>query len=596
MSSQPPTVDLDGERLSLQFPYGRESVDKVREIDGAKWEVDRKRWLLPDSRVVLTTLKKIFPTIQFGDLLRARHERDSENVAEATERKLMTKAERALKKIKDFLFKTDPYRHQAISFSFATALDCAALFLDMGLGKTKVLIDLMVWRYRKRQVKRVLIVAPNSVTATWKQEVSKHAGDDFNGCEVLEGSSKRKVARCRELVAEGFHGFIVINYDALLHMFGELLSMQESQDPMFDAMALDESTYVKHASSQRSKLCWRLGKTVQYRNILTGTPVTQSLEDVFAQFRFLKQDLFGPYATAFRGEYLVMGGFENRQVIGYRNVEQALEKIYSVSIRFTKARCLDLPKKVYETRTVRMDEATSKKYRQLEKECVAEFGGSAVVTPLVVTRIMKCAQISGGFVYLEGEDGKRGDAVRFKLQPKLQALAELLEEYPGRKVVVWAHFQEELDIIHEFLDSQDIGCVEFSGNVKKADRDAAKVAFKEDPGVRVFLGQEATGGYGLNELVAASLVIYYSNEHSLEHRLQSHDRTDRIGQTQSVLYVDILAETSDGKQTVDHDIMETLRNTGRFAGEISRGLMQRMATRHGVEAAETVEAEARDAE
>jgi SNF2 family DNA or RNA helicase len=586
---QRPTVDLKGRALLLTFPYDKASVDAVRLINAAYWDKDIRAWVIPYSQAALGLLKRIFPDIQYGGNLKTDTVNAALTQTEAAERKYLPEVRDV--EIKDFEFATQPYMHQKISFNFARSLPCSGLFLEQGLGKSKVYIDLATWRFRMGQIRRSLLVCPNSVLPVWGEQISIHGGKDFKKYVILEGSSRQKLLQCSNLIAEKFTGFVIVNYDALLNMYETLLEMQEGPDKLFDQMGLDESSRVKHATAKRSKICWKLGLTVPYRNILTGTPITQSLEDIFSQYRFLDQRVFGPYSTAFRGQYLIMGGFEMRQIIGYRNVEDAIKKIYALSIRFTGDRCLDLPPKVYEVRHVRMDEDTSKRYKQLEKECVAEFGGAQVTAPMVMTKIMKLSQITGGFVYEQGADGSRVATHRMAKMPKIEVLREVLEENPGRKVIIWCRFMEELNLIQEALREDKLKYVVISGGVTvrgKAEKGAECKCgtcrgclvrqFQTDPNTRVFLGQVSTAGLGIT-LTAASLVIYYSNTYSLEDRLQSEDRCHRIGQTKSVTYVDILAETSMGGKTIDHDTLEILKGKGRFANEISRALMQKMVER-----------------
>lgn len=577
-------------KLVLQFPYDPSYVNTVRLITGSTWDPIGKAWLIPNSRAALDMLKKLFGNLEFGPNLRSQSGTEASSLLEAAERKYLPKAREL--KITDFKFATDPFWHQSVSFNFARALDQSGLFLEQGLGKAKILIDLATWRYREGQVKRVLIGCPNSVIAQWGIEIEKHGHDDFKNYVLLEGGCRQKLDQCVELINDRFSGFVVVNYDAFLNMYEQLMEIQRSDTKLFDMMGLDESSMIKHATSKRSKICWKLGQTVKYRNVLTGTPITQSLEDIFSQFRFLRPEVFGIYSTAFRGQYLVMGGFEMRQVVGYRNIDDALRKIYSISIRFTKDRCLDLPPKVYETRTVRMDDVTSKKYRQLEKECVAEFDGKAIAAPLVMTKLMKLSQITGGFVYEQGDDGRRVATHRMKNPVKLSVLEEILDESPGRKIIIWCKFTEELKIIRDMLTARGVKHVSIAGDVASRGKKVEKGKscgcgecrgcyvrqFQEDPSTFVFVGQVATAGMGIT-LTAANLVIYYSNDYSLEHRLQSEDRCHRIGQKQSVTYVDILAETHSGGKTIDHDTLEVLKGKGRFAGEISRALMQKMTVR-----------------
>lgn len=590
MAVQKTSVDLEGKSLRLQFPYNPSTINSIRLIAGAKWEPMSKSWMIPFSSAVIDLLKKIFPDLEFGSNLKSHSICTTENLIEATERKFLPKATKV--KITDFVFSTEPYVHQKISFNFARALPQTGLFLEMGLGKAKITIDLNTWRFRQKQIKRVLVVCPNSVLPQWGVEIERHGSPDFKKYEILEGGSRQKLAECQRLITEGFQGFIIVNYDALLHMYTQLMEMQRGSERLFDSMCLDESSFIKHATSKRSKICWKLGQTVQFRNILTGTPITQSLEDIFSQYRFLKSEIFGIYSTAFRGNYLILGGFEMRQIIGYRNIEDVLRKIYSISIRFTKDRCLDIPPKVYETRYARMDVDISRKYKTLEKECVVEFAGKQIAAPLVMTKIMKLSQITGGFIYEQGDDGQRIATHRIHRPAKLSVLEEILDEAPGRKMIIWCRFTEEMKLIRDLLCARGVKYVSMAGDVKISGSKQKKGEqcacgdcrgcfvrqFQDDPSTTIFLGQIATAGMGIT-LTAADLVVYYSNDYSLEHRLQSEDRCHRIGQTKSVTYIDILAETSNGGKTIDHDTLTVIQGKNRFANEISRALMQQMSVR-----------------
>ncbi len=527
----------------------------------------------------MDAIKRIFPTIEIGAGLAGSQAAEAENIHEAEERKFLPEA-RAVE-ITDFAFKTEPFWHQKVSFNFARALEQCALFLEQGLGKSKVFIDLATWRFRKGQVRAVLVVCPNSVVGAWAKEIATHGHDDFKGVILLEGSTAKRVKTITEATIKGFTGFYVVNYEGLLGLWDYMLQQQKDGARLFQMIGLDESSRIKHAQSKRSQICWKLGMTVKYRNILTGTPVTQTGEDIFGQYRFLKPQIFGPYATAFRGQYLIMGGFEMRQVIGYRNFPDFLKKVYSVAIRFTKERCLDLPPKVYQTRVVRLDEETSRQYRTFEKECVAEFSGAKIAAPLIMTKIMKLSQVTGGFIYEQGTDGQRVATHTFAKNPKLDDLEEFLEEVRGKKVIVWCRFTQEIEVIRKLLESRAIRYVAIHGQVPVEERSAAVAAFQEDTAVTVFLGQVATAGLGIT-LTAAEYVYYYSNTYALEDRLQSEDRPHRIGLKHTVVYVDCLAETHDGKRTIDHDVLAVLKGKATFANEVSAALMARMASRHEV--------------
>lgn len=573
--TQDPQVELDGSTLRLSFPYSASSVAAIKSLGHARWDPAGKSWKLPHTESVLGSLKRIFPNIKYGPNLSSGNDAQAESLIEAEERKYLPKAKQL--EITDFEFRTSPFWHQKMGFNFMRSLDQSACFFEQGLGKAKLFIDLATWRYREKQVKRALVVCPNSVVGQWVEELRVHGHADFSDYVVLDGPIAKRIKTLESWCRAGKSGFILVNYEALKPMMEYLLKANAKQE-LFQMMGLDESSKIKHAQAKRSQAAWKIGRTVRYRNILTGTPITQNGEDVFSQYRFLNEKIFGPYATAFRGQYLIMGGFENRQVVGYRNFQEFLKRVYSLAIRFTKDRCLDLPPKVYQKRAARLDPEVSAQYKQFEKECVAKFDGAQISAPMIMTKLMKLSQVTGGFIYEQGADGKRVATHTFAMNPKIDVLEEILEESAGKKIIVWCRFTQELQAIEALLDLMKLPHVAIHGGVSPADRGAAVSRFQTDSSCRVFLGQVSTAGMGIT-LTAASTVVYYSNTYALEDRLQSEDRCHRIGQKQSVTYVDILAETSDGRRTIDHDVLDVIRGKAAFAQEVSMALMQKMVIR-----------------
>lgn len=571
---QDSAVELLGDRLHIQFPFSIHQVELVKSVLNARWNLEAKAWVVPYSIESLRTVKRLFPTIHFGPTLKEVAAHEAESLFEAAERKYLPNAKEV--QITDFTFATDPFLHQKVSFNFARALDCAALFLEQGLGKAKIGIDLATWRFRQGQIERVLVLCPNSVLGQWIEEIRKHGHDDFRKSLLLLGSTTQRV-KLLETMSPDVR-WILLNYDGLKGLQEYLNKRQAKKPQLFGMMMLDESSKIKHAQTQRSKIAWKMGQTVKYRNILSGTPITQSAEDVFSQYRFLKPTVFGPYATAFRAQYLVMGGFENRQIMGYRNMEDFLAKVYGVAIRFTKDKCLDLPPKVYEVRTVRLDDDASKQYRQLEKDCILEIKGQIMVTPLLLTKIMKLSQLTGGFIYNTDDEGKKTETHMLAKNPKLEAVDDILDEVLPAKVIIWTRFMQEIICVESLLKKRKLNYRIIQGSVSAEDRAKAVKDFQEDPTVSVFIGQVSTAGFGIT-LTAASVVIYYANTYALEDRLQSEDRCHRIGQTKSVTYIDLLAETSKGGKTVDHDVLKIIKGKAAFATEISDALIRSMEER-----------------
>lgn len=584
--SQVPAVELIKDFLQVTLPYSKEYIASIKSVGYSRWDPKGKVWIVPNSAANLEKLKVAFPSLVMGPVLRGEGKVEAENLLEAEVRKYLPK-NRDLE-ITDFEFKTTPYLHQKITFNFCRSLNQTAIFLEQGLGKTLIAASLATWRFRNNQIRRVLVVAPNSVVPQWRTEdVTKHLSDDFRKVTILEGGSKNRIKLLEKVAEIDEPGFLIVNYEALAGLKDYIVSAQCKKVPLFGMMICDESSKIKHAMSQRSKVAWQIGKTVEYRNILTGTPITQSAEDIFSQYRFLKPSVFGAFATAFRGTYLMMGGWENRQIIGYRNIADLFSKIFSIGIRFEKEMCLDLPKKTYQTRFAKLDEEISEKYRQLEKECIAEFGGKNIATPLVLTKLIKLSQVVNGFIYEQDETGKQVAVHIFEKNPKMEVLEEILDEVLPNKIIIWTRFKYEIELITFALKERAARAAKagkkFShatihGGVPQNERGAEVQRFQIDPACQVFVGQVATAGLGIT-LTAATCTVYFSNSYALEDRLQSEDRNHRIGQTKSVNYIDIVATLYNGRRTIDADVLEIIKGKASFANEVSRALISRMMDR-----------------
>jgi SNF2 family DNA or RNA helicase len=249
----------------------------------------------------------------------------------------------------------------------------------------------------------------------------------------------------------------------------------------------------------------------------------------------------------------------------YQNLDELKAKIAPHSYRITKAECLDLPPKVYERRYVELNAEQRVLYNKLKKEFVAEFGGGKINAAMAMTRMMRLQQITGGFAPVLNDVGETiATHPVGKTNPKINALLELLEETDG-KVIIWARFRKELELIAVALREEygTKSAVEYHGGVSDKDRQSAVFTFQREHDPRFFVGQPHSGGIGLT-LTAASTVVYFSNDFSLETRLQSEDRAHRIGQQKSVTYIDIEAV-----DTLDKKVIDALRSKKDMADVIT---------------------------
>ena len=441
-----------------------------------------------------------------------------------------------------------------------------AYFMEMGTGKTKVLIDNMSMLYDKGKIDGALIVAPKGVIGTWfKQEIPAHLVDHVENKAILWQAliNKTQKAKLDSLfqVDDDLH-ILIMNVEA----FSTEKGVQFAQKFLLShktLMAIDESTTIKNPKAKRTKNILRLSKQAKYRRILTGSPVTKNPLDLYSQCEFLDPYLldFQSY-YAFRNRYAEMrtANFYGRSVqivAKFRHLEELAEKLKPFSFIVLKEDCLDLPAKTFMKREIELSKEQKEVYKQMKKMALAFFNGKGVTTATALTQIMRLQQITCG--HFTADDG----SIQNIKNNRLSELMNILDEIEG-KAVIWAHFQHDVkNIIKEIQKVHGPGSVvDYYGLTPKDIRQNNIEKFQTNDEVKYFVGTPATGGYGIT-LTAASTMIYYSNGYDLEKRLQSQDRIHRIGQKKPVTYIDIIAE-----DTVDNRIVKALRKKINIASEV----------------------------
>jgi SNF2 family DNA or RNA helicase len=466
----------------------------------------------------------------------------------------------------NYKFKTNPYKHQMTALEKSWNRETYAYFMEMGTGKTKVLIDNAAMLYDKGKIDGLLIVAPKGVIGTWyNQELPAHLPDHINPISVLWKSNitqkqKTQLDRLFE-TGQDLH-ILIMNVEA----FSTNKGVQFAQKFLLShktLMAIDESTTIKNPKAQRTKNILKLASMSKYRRVLTGSPVTKNPLDLFTQCYFLD-----PYHLdhssyySFRMRYAIMktahiSGRSIQLVSGFKNLAELSDKLQPFSYRVLKEDCLDLPAKIYMKRNIELTSEQNKIYQQMKKEALATLNGKTITTMTALTQLMRLQQITCG--HFVADDG----TTQSIKSNRLNELMDILEEVEG-KAIIWAHWQKDIkNIVAEIRRVYGPGSVvDYYGLTPQEQRQENKDAFQNDSKVRFFVGTPQTGGYGLT-LTAANTVIYYSNGYDLEKRLQSEDRAHRIGQKKSVTYIDILCE-----ETVDSKIVKSLRKKINIASEV----------------------------
>jgi SNF2 family DNA or RNA helicase len=467
----------------------------------------------------------------------------------------------------NYKFKTKPYAHQLKALEMSWERPYFAYFMEMGTGKSKVLIDNMSMLYDNGKINGALIIAPKGVYKNWfSQEIPTHMASHIEPVTVLWKSliNKKQQYYLDQLfkTGEDFH-ILVMNVESLSTTKG--VAFAEKFLNCHNAMmAIDESTTIKNPDAKRTKNIVGLGKLAKYRRILTGSPVTKSPLDLYKQCEFLQDELlgFGSY-YAFRTRYAVMktANFSGRSVqivVGYRNLDELSEKLKAFSYRVLKDECLDLPKKTFMKREVMLTKEQEKAYLQMKQLAVAHMEGKVMTTATVLTQLMRLQQITCG--HFTADDGTLHEVP----SNRINELLDVLSEVEG-KVVIWAQFQRDVTNIIKALSKEygDDSYVDYYGLTPQEDRQRNIKKFQDpDSPVRFFIGTTQTGGYGIT-LTAASTMVYYSNGYDLEKRQQSEARIDRIGQEKPMTYIDIICE-----DTVDTRIVKALRKKVDIATQI----------------------------
>ena len=466
----------------------------------------------------------------------------------------------------NYKFKTKPYAHQMTALEKSWNRETYAYFMEMGTGKTKVLIDNAAMLYDKGKINGALIVAPKGVVGTWySNELPTHLPDHIENVSVLWQANifKKQQEKLETLyeIEESLH-ILIMNVEAFSTTKGvdfakKFLSCHDT------LMAIDESTTIKTPSAKRTKNILALAEEAKYRRIMTGSPVTKNPLDLYSQCYFLSPwslDFSSYYA--FRNRYaemktLHMHGRQIQVVNGFKNLGELSDKIKDFSYRVLKEDCLDLPDKIFIKRQISLSKEQRKLYDQMKQEALAILNGKQSTTVNTLTQLMRLHQITCGHFT---DDNGQIQAIE---NNRIKELLSIIEDMDG-KAIIWAHYQYDIkNIIKEIEKIYGPGSVvDYYGLTLKEDRQPNIKKFQDDPKCRFFVGTPATGGYGIT-LTAANTVIYYSNGYDLEKRLQSEDRAHRIGQKKPVTYVDINAQ-----DTVDEKIVKALRKKINIASEV----------------------------
>lgn len=478
----------------------------------------------------------------------------------------------------DFVYKTPPFEHQRRLFEATWHLPYRGHLWEQRTGKSQTVLVTAAQLHATGKINALFILAPNGVQRNWAhEEIPLHLPDWVDRYTAVWGTegTKKKEAELEKLFDRGNQlRILCMNIEAMGTKKGMAFA-QKFLRCTECLWAVDESTRIKNPSAVTVKNILKLRDLAKYRRILNGTPITQSPLDVYSQLLFLDDDAVPTQSyVAFKARYAdflpsghplvqsIMAKTGSRwapQIIAttpdgspiYKNLDELKSWVEKSCDRVTRKECVDLPEKLYKRWEVEYPPA----HRKIVEEWLRAMRKGETPEPIEkMTAVMFYQRLLCGLIpkQLTGEDDqliweKRED------NPRLQALLQIIEEYPEAPIIFWARFRRDLHDICAIIEAvTGEKPARYWGDISDDEREAAKVGF-QDGTFKYFVGQQGAGGVGL-PLHRAEVMVYHSNTFSLYHRSQSEDRSENLQKTTGTIIIDL-----EVKDTVDTRIIDALR-------------------------------------
>jgi SNF2 family DNA or RNA helicase len=463
------------------------------------------------------------------------------------------------------------WAHQDKALQALQGAEAFALFMEMRTGKTKVILDEFGEDEQQGTIKNLLVIAPAGVYRTWETDIRKHLGEELlRRVRIDRWESGPTVADTTRLDAflrlQGRPRILLINVEALstVKQAQKLCGAFLASAPT--TMVIDESTTIKGVDTKRTRFCVKAGEYAKKRRILSGLPTPQSPLDIYSQYAFLDPAILGcRNFPAFRNRYAVMerkpfgpGGRFVDVIAGYQNLDELKRLVHGHCFRVKLDECYDLPPKMYFRREVEMTDEQRHHYAEMKEYATTVLQNAERVTAtMVLTQMLRLHQILAG--YARTDDGNYVDLP----ENKTAELLSILESHPG-KAIIWAAYDRDVRKLTEALAKvYGRGAVARFWGGNEDTREAEEKQFLTDPRCRFMIATAASGGRG-HTWAVADIMIYFSNTFSLEHRMQSEERTQLVGKTESVGYFDLVVPN-----TVEDKILDALRSKMKLSDAIT---------------------------
>lgn len=461
---------------------------------------------------------------------------------------------------------TPLWKHQRDAVEVAKGFPNYALFWEPGCGKSAVAVNILRHKYAEHGgILKTLVACPPIIINVWKQQFLMHSKIPEDQVVCLTGTGKNRLKLFLKSIEEGKKIF-VINYETTLMpaVYNELLKFS------FDVFVGDEIHRCKDSRAKRTKRIMALADKCRYRLALTGTPILQSLLDLYSQMRILDGgQTFGKSLVVYRSTYMVDVNARMPSHIHFPKwepkpgaLEEINRKISPIASVLKKEDCLELPEFIQQTIYFELSKEQQKAYLEMKNDFLVYLENEVCIASIAMVKVLKLMQITSGFLNMEPKDGRERKTIRFKENPRASALGELLRDLaPANKTIIWANFRADYETIRGVCESNKLTYVEVHGEKTEKEKNEAVREFSNNPGCHVFISNPGSGGEGIT-LSVAPFSIFYSRDFSLGKDIQAVARNYRPGSEkhQRVVRYDLVA-----RSTVDEIILEALKNKQQIA-------------------------------
>lgn len=419
--------------------------------------------------------------------------------------------------------KTELYPHQQPPVDKLLKSRVGGLFMEMGLGKSRVAIQ-FAW-LRQRKIDRVVWFCPVSLKETIAYELAKHTD---TGVYVFDDSTRRSnVPRSTPWHIVGLES--ISSSDRTVLAANELITPETF-------VIVDESSYIKGHHSRRTRRVTAMAERARYRLILTGTPISQGVQDLFAQMRFLSPKILGYHSFySFAANHLEYSEKYPGLVIRAHNTDWLAAKMNPYIYQITKEDAgLDLPPKLYNSRYFLLTSAQAEAYERAKWDILMSCPDDLLDSYVIFQLFTVLQQIVSGF------ENRNGRLLEYD-HHRLDMLHEVTQALPeSEKVIIWCKYRYSVQAIAEMLASQYVpeAVSRLYGDLNPDQRGAELEHWRNEG--RFLVATQATGGHGLT-LNESAYSIFYENEFKYANRLQAEDRNHRLGQSRRPTYIDILS-------------------------------------------------------